>query len=123
MQWQRFGPFIDAIPGRVGGTAYGVCCDFDAAGQFDYVCGVAVSTLAGLAPELSGIRIQARHYLVFRHRGHISAIPATWRAIMENWLPGSGFRMVNAPNFERYAEDFDGSTGLGGVEIWLPIEV
>jgi AraC family transcriptional regulator len=30
--------------------------------------------------------------------------------------------MVNAPNFERYAEDFDPNTGMGGVEIWIPIE-
>ena len=64
----------------------------------------------------------ASPYLVFPHRGHISGIPATWRAIMENWLPGSGSRMADAPNFERYAEDFDGNTGLGGVEIWIPID-
>ena len=59
-QWQRFGPLIGGISGRVGGEAYGVCCDFDAAGHYDYVCGVAVSSLAGLPPELSGVRIPAR---------------------------------------------------------------
>jgi AraC family transcriptional regulator len=122
MQWQRFGPFIGAISGRVGGIAYGVCCDFDDQGQFDYVCGVAVSSVSGLPPELSGVRIPAHRYLVFRHRGHISGIYATWQAIMNSWLPGSGLRMANAPNFERYAEDFDADTGLGGVEIWIPIE-
>jgi AraC family transcriptional regulator len=99
-----------------------VCCDFDEAGHFDYVAGVAVSSLAGLPPELSGVRIPARSYLVFRHRGHVSGIHATWRAIMEHWLPASGRRLADAPNFERYAEDFDGRTGVGGVEIWVPVD-
>lgn len=122
MQWQRFAPFIDHIPGRIGGEAYGVCCDFDESGQFDYICGVAVASLADLPPELSGVRIPPQRYLVFRHSGHVSGIHATWQAIMNRWLPGSGLRMVNAPNFERYSEDFDANSGLGGVEIWVPIE-
>jgi AraC family transcriptional regulator len=121
MQWQRFAPFVDHIPGRVGGVAYGVCCDFDESGQFDYICGVAVASLADLPPELSGLRIPPQQYLVFRHRGHVSGIHAAWQAIMNRWLPGSGLCMVNAPNFERYSEDFDPNSGLGGVEIWVPV--
>lgn len=122
MQWQRFGPYIGAIPGQIGGEAFGVCCDFDESGRFDYVTGVAVSGLHVLPPELSEVRIPAHDYLVFRHRGHVSGIHATWQAIMANWLPTSGVRMANAPSFERYAEDFDGNSGLGGVEIWIPVE-
>ncbi len=121
MQWQRFAPLMGSVSGRVGGVAYGVCCDFEESGQFDYVCGVAVSSLSGLPPELSGVRIPPRQYLVFLHPGHVSGIPATWQAIMARWLPKSGLRMANAPNFERYGEDFDANTGLGGGEIWVPI--
>jgi AraC family transcriptional regulator len=122
MQWLRFGPLIGTVTGRIGGVAYGVCCEFDEAGQFDYVTGVAVSSLSGLAPDLSGVRIPPQPYLVFRHPGHVSGIAATWHAIMGQWLPESGLHMANAPNFERYAENFDANTGLGGVEIWVPIE-
>lgn len=122
MQWQRFAPFIGTIPGQLGGVAYGVCYDFDETGQFDYLCGVAVSSLSGLPPELSGVRIPPQSYRVFRHHGHVSGLHATWQAIMNQWLPDAGLRMANAPNFERYAEDFDATTGLGGVEIWVPIE-
>jgi len=35
--WQRFQPHIGNIPGQVGGTAYGVCCNTDDAGNFDYI--------------------------------------------------------------------------------------
>jgi AraC family transcriptional regulator len=122
MQCQRFGPLIGSIPGRIGGVAYGVCCDFEESGQFDYVSGVAVSSLSGLPSELSGVRIPPQRYLVFHHPGHVSGIHATWQAIMNRWLPDSGLRMANAPNFERYAEDFNPNTGLGAVEIWVPIE-
>jgi AraC family transcriptional regulator len=122
MQWQRFGALSGVIPGRIGREAYGVCCDFDESGHYDYVSGVAVSSLSGLPPELSGVRVPAREYLVFRHRGHIAGIYGIWRAIMDEWLPASGLRPADAPNFERYAEDFNADTGLGGVEIWIPTE-
>lgn len=121
-QWQRFGPYIGTIKGRIGGIGYGVCCDFDELGHFDYVCGVAVTSVADLPPELNGVCIPAGEYLVFRHRGHVSGIAATWRAIMNTWLPASGLRTATAPNFERYAEDFDPNTGMGGIEIRIPIE-
>ncbi len=121
-QWQRFGPYIDTIPARADGKAYGVCREFDEAGHYDYVCGVAVSRTAELPADLSTMRIAAREYLVFRHAGHVAGIPATWRAIMNDWLPASGYRIADAPSFERYAEDFDPHTGLGGIEIWIPIE-
>ncbi len=88
----------------------------------DYVCGVAVSSLAELPPELSGVRVPPHAYLAFQHRGHVSGIAGTWRAIMDGWLPASGVRMADAPCFERYAEDFDPNTGLGGMEIWIPID-
>jgi AraC family transcriptional regulator len=123
LQWQRFAPFIGTIPGQIGNVAYGVCCNFDETGQFDYVCGVAVSSLADLPADLNGVRIPARSYLVFRHLGHVSGVPATWQAIMGTWLPRSGLRMAHAPSFERYAEEFDAHSGLGGVEIWMPVEV
>jgi AraC family transcriptional regulator len=122
MQWQRFVPFIDGIPARANRMTYGVCCDFDEAGQYDYVAGVAVTRLPEVPRELSLVRLPAHDYLIFRHPGHVSGIPATWRAIMNDWLPASPYRMAEAPCFERYDEAFDGNLGTGGVEIWIPIE-
>src|SRR5258707_11011597 len=41
-QWQRFHQSVEDIPGRVGKVAYGVCCNGDDAGNFDYITGVEV---------------------------------------------------------------------------------
>ncbi len=42
-QWQRFHQKVGDIPDRVGKIAYGVCCNGDDSGNFDYIAGVEVS--------------------------------------------------------------------------------
>jgi AraC family transcriptional regulator len=122
MQWQRFAPHIGSVPGQVGFTAYGVCTNFDNDGSFDYIAGVEVKAFADLPPEFATARIPEHHYAVFTHKGHISAISATFGAIFRDWLPSSGHKSADAPLFERYDERFDPRTGDGEVEIWLPLE-
>lgn len=120
-QWERFGPYIGNIPGQVGNTAYGVCCNADGAGNFEYIAGVEVSSFDDLPSEFSRVRIAAQRYAVFSHREHISRMRATVYTIWNKWLPASGYKHADAPDFEVYAR-FDPRTGNGVVEIWLPIE-
>jgi AraC family transcriptional regulator len=120
-QWQRFAPYIGNIPDQVGRVAYGVCCNSDGSGSFEYVAGVEVASFAGVPEEFSRLRIAAQRYAVFSHRAHISTLRATVYTIWKQWLPASGHTVVDAPNFERYDERFDARTGLGTVEVWLPI--
>jgi AraC family transcriptional regulator len=120
-QWQRFQPYIGNLAGQVGNTAYGVSCNSDGAGNFDYICGVEVRDFSDLPPALSPIRVPAQKYAVFSHRDHISAIRRTWSTIWNQWLPQSGYEVLDAPDFERYDQRFDPKTGIGGLEIWIPI--
>jgi AraC family transcriptional regulator len=120
-QWQRFEPYIGNIPGQVGRVGYGVCCNSDGAGSFEYIAGVEVASFADVPSELSRVRIAAQRYAVFSHRAHISALRATVYTIWNQWVPTSGHTIVEAPDFERYDERFDARTGLGTIEIWLPI--
>ncbi len=120
-QWQRFMPYIGNIPGQIGRTAYGVCCNSDEEGNFDYICGVEVSDFSELPPELARLRIPARRYAVFTHRDHISTIRRTVNTIWNKWLPESGYEVADAPDFERYGPEFNPETGTGGVEIWIPL--
>jgi AraC family transcriptional regulator len=120
-QWQRFMPYIGNIPGQIGRTAYGVCCNSDEEGNFDYICGVEVADFSELPPELARLRIPARRYAVFTHRDHISTIRRTVNTIWNKWLPESGYEVADAPDFERYGAEFNPETGTGGVEIWIPL--
>ena len=61
-------------------------------------------------------------YAVFTHRDHISTIRRTVNTIWNHWLPASGLKAADAPNFERYDENFDPLTGDGGLEIWMPVK-
>jgi len=121
-QWQRFHQSVDGIPGRVGKVAYGVCCNGDDAGNFDYIAGVEVSDFSDLPREFSRARIPEARYAVFSHREHISTIRRTVNTIWNHWLPASGLKAADAPNFERYDENFDSLTGNGGLEIWIPVK-
>ena len=121
-QWQRFAPHLGHIPGQVGRTAYGVICNSDDAGNTEYICGVEVSDFARLPAEFSRLRIPEHRYAVFAHRDHIAAIRRTWFTIWNKWLPESGYEVPDAPFFERYDKNFDPVTGMGGVELWVPIK-
>jgi AraC family transcriptional regulator len=121
-QWQRFAPFFaSGIAKQIGRVAYGVSSNFDDAGNYDYLCGVEVSDFSALPATLSRLRIPEQKYVVFFHSAHISSIRGTLNAIWNKWFPESGIQAADSPNFERYDERFDPSTGEGGVEIWFAI--
>lgn len=121
--WQRFIPHIGHVPGQIGERiAYGVCCNSDEEGNFDYIAGVEVSDFSELPREFSRVRIPAHRYAVFAQREHIATIRSTVNTIWNKWLPQSGHEAADAPDFERYGESFDPATGNGGFEIWIPIK-
>jgi AraC family transcriptional regulator len=121
--WQRFAAYLGKIPGQVGGVAYGLC--FLQPNGIDYVAGVEVSGLSGLLSHFTAVNIPAGKYLVFPHREHVWKLHITCDMISK-WLPTSGYeaaKAAGAPDFfERYSEEFNPSTGMGGVEVWVPIK-
>lgn len=123
--WQRFGPFIDTIPGQLRTLdAYGVCfkSEDERDDGFDYLAAVPVRSLDELPDGLVGVRIPALSFAVFQHRGHVSAMGGTcgaafeWMAQNQRAYPDSSVTMV-----EYYPPTFDPRTGLGGCEVWIPV--
>jgi AraC family transcriptional regulator len=112
----------EGVPGQVGGVAYGVCHNTDDAGNFDYIAGVEVFDFASLPKGFARLRLTEQRYAVFTHTEHVSAVRGTFMAIFNDWLPKSGHLAADAPPFERYDERFDGHTGLGGFEVWIPVK-
>ncbi|EQA46402.1 GyrI-like small molecule binding domain protein [Leptospira broomii serovar Hurstbridge str. 5399] len=121
-QWQRFAPYLGNIPGQVGDAAYGINFNFDKDGNFEHMSGVEVNDLSNIPKGLNTLRIPAQRYAVFIHKDHIAGIRASFVAIWNKLLPESGVKAVEGPNFERYGLEFNPKTGLGGLEIWIPIE-
>ncbi len=120
--WSRFHQYMDNLPGRIGPLAYGVCTNGDDTGHFDYIAAVEVADFSDLPRDFSRVRIPEQRYAVFTHSDHISTIRRTISAIWNHWLPSSGHKLADAPNFERYDERFDSVSGNGGLEIWVPIK-
>jgi len=81
-----------------------------------------VTDFSDLPREFMRVRIPEQKYAVFTHHEHISTIRRTVNTIWNHWLPASGFQVADAPNFERYDENFDPRTGNGGLEIWVPVK-
>ena len=121
-QWQRFVPQLGHVPGQVDGRSYGVCHNSDDCGNFDYICGVEVADYSDIPKDWSRVSIPEHLYAVFPHKEHISMIRRTWNTILNKWLPESEYEMADGPDFELYEEEFDGTTGSGGVEIWIPVK-
>jgi AraC family transcriptional regulator len=126
--WRDFAQQRAQIPGAVGNTAYGIVIQgAHAAGSVEYLAGQEVKSLARVPDEFDSMRIPAHQYAIFPHRGHVKTLKHTMMVIWNEWLPTSGrvasHPEADSPNMiEYYGEDFDPESGLGTIEVWLPIK-
>ena len=126
-QWQRFAPQIGNIAGQIDRKTYGVCFELSESGQgIDYLSGVEVSSPSGLPAEFATVSLPAQKYAIFTHREHVSKLRDALDAISQRWRPewGEALRHRGSETpafFERYTEEFDPRTGMGGIEVWVPI--
>lgn len=125
-QWKLFAPYIGKIPGQITRTTYGVCWQAADNESIEYLAGVEVSGFAGLPSDFTVVSFPAAKYAVFPHRNHVLKLSETVDAIFRKWLPESGCEAasnVETPAFfERYSEQFDPQTGMGGMEVWVPLQ-
>src|SRR5215475_3733988 len=96
-----------------------------AGANIEYLTGVEVSTFAGMPDNFTVVSLPAAKYAVFPHRAHVSKLYETCDAI-SRWLPDSGHQSAADAEtpafFERYSEEFDPQTGMGGMEVWVPLK-
>jgi AraC family transcriptional regulator len=120
-QWEQFVSQAKSIPGAEGTTYYGVCWNTKPNCEFDYLTGVEIATASKLPPQFTSLKLIAKRYAVFPHSKHVSMIPKTIDAIWTKWVPNCGLKVAEAPCFERYTSEFNPATGMGGMEIWIPL--
>jgi len=120
--WEQFIPHIGNIPGQKNEVTYGICCNPDGKGGFEYIAGVEISKLDDLPEKYRWVEVQPQQYAVFEHKGSLDQLPRTFQYIWKTWLPQSGREAADAPEFERYSEDFNPKLHTGTLEIWLPLK-
>jgi AraC family transcriptional regulator len=123
--WQRFGPYIPELEYDGPAPVFGVTGPMpEGSDGFDYFAAAPLPKGKDLLPGLSEMTIPAGTYARFRHEGHISQIRATCGAVYETGMPALG-RDPDTTWFsfvEYYGPDFEPSTGLGTVEIWVKLK-
>lgn len=123
--WQRFGPYLPELAFDGPPPAFGVSGPMpEGSDGFDYFAGAPLPGHKELLPGLTEMRLPGGTYAKFKHEGHISKIRATCGAVYETGLPALG-READTRWFtfvEYYGSDFEPSTGMGTVEIWVKLK-
>ena len=120
-QWQQFMTRYEEIDNKAETIPVSVTTDMDGEGNFSYLTGVVVSSASTPPKGLVAQSIPAQTYAVFTHSGHTSEIPKTYAAIWDQWIPQSGKLVSDGPWLEKHLPTFNPRTGLGGIEIWIPL--
>jgi AraC family transcriptional regulator len=121
-QWQRFlSSYYDDIPNKVKEMPIGLCEPPDDEGCFNYVCAAKVEAFEGRLPGLTSFECEPRSYAVFAHNDHVSTIFDTYAAIWNEALPAMARTVADSPVLEFHNDAFDPDTGLGGLQLCIPL--
>lgn len=89
-------------------------------GKLHYFTGIQVPNYNGVNSP-ARITIEAGEYAIFTVHD-IATLRDTWLWIFREWLPNSGRRERNAPEFERYTAPYNPVRASGPIEIGIPLE-
>ncbi len=119
-QWNEFNAM--QLPGRDEAEfTYGATCQMEVPNQrFEYLAGYEVPSFDNLPADLGRMIVPAADYAVFALETVMDIRPF-WQTFFQTWLPASGYKPANTPDFERYDHRFDPIT-RGPLEIWVPVQ-
>jgi AraC family transcriptional regulator len=119
-QWREF---LETHPALRNAKLYGASpCTADR--KIHYLTGVAEkASAAALESSVPAARLTlaAGEYAVVQVDDP-AQLRDTWIWLLRTWLPASGRREKNTPEFERYTAIAETGAPLGPVEIWIPLE-
>ncbi len=121
-QWEQFIGQAKSLPNAMQSTFYGVSWNSKPNSDFDYLCGLELESNQSLPAEFTKLELTQRRYAIFLHTSHVSAIPKTLETIWCKWTPDCGLKIARSPSIECYTADFDAQSGMGGMEIWIPLD-
>ena len=121
-QWEQF---VGQLPSSVDvqqANLYGVSWNTKANCDFDYLCGCEQTPGQSLPADFSSLTIDAQRFAIFPHTQHVSSLPKSLELIWQRWAPKCSLDLAGEPCIECYTPEFDPKTGMGGMEIWIPLK-
>jgi len=100
---------------------YGLCHDVQGE-RFGYLCGMELAPGGKAAPGQVVVTLPGGAWARFRVADGIDQMQAVWAEVFGHWLKQPDWRSRPGPSVEYYPPAFNGETGQGGYEIWVPIE-
>jgi len=118
--WEQFVPRMGEIRHSPPAT-YGVMGNYDpGTAEFDYVAGVEADPAAAVPEGMVRWDVPAGTYAAFRCS--LNTLQQTFGEIYGTWLPGSGHRHADAPEFEYHGADYDPEDMDSPMYVYIPIE-
>lgn len=119
--WSRFNAMAEKIKLPLS-ECYGICAPVEPDGSFGYLAGFPVASKVNVPEGMEVWEIPAQTYVVFEANG-ITDIGATYKLIMNDWMPKSGYKPVKSPDFEYYPPEFHPEKAeTDKLFIYFPIE-
>jgi AraC family transcriptional regulator len=128
-QWHALAAAAQELPVLPPRLGYGVALHMpEGAEAFDYFCGFAVDGLIYVPTGFEALALPRLTVAVFEHHEHVSLLHSTTELIFATILPMAEIEPADeevspAEFIQRYTERFDPATGLGGVEILVPVKI
>ena len=116
-QWRDF---LKAHPALDSNTELRGASPCTGDGKIHYLTGVAHRSEDGSVMG-DRLNLEAGEYAVVQVND-AALLRETWVWLLRDWLPASGRRERNAPEFEKFAGISESGLPVGPVEIWIPLE-
>jgi AraC family transcriptional regulator len=127
--WKTLHARMDDIQNARPGHALGILLH-KAGGPgrgFDYLCALEVESIPDAPPAgMEAITLAPCRYAVFTHvirdPNLGKDLPRSFDYIFGTWLPDSGYRLADAPDFEYYDQSrFDAAALSGEIDLYIPV--
>jgi AraC family transcriptional regulator len=119
--WGKLMERFDEIKGGVkASNSYGVTGNFDQErGVFDYLAGFEIRSGSESPEGMETWRLPEQTYAIFPTT--LPSLMETFDKITNVWLPESGYRRAEGPEFEFYDESFDPQDENSRLYLYIPV--
>jgi AraC family transcriptional regulator len=119
--WQKINPRAGEIQNLISPCiAYGVCGEMDEGDAFDYMAGFGVTEAQDVPAGMTSWDVPEQTYAVFPCT--LKTIHEAYQHAFQTWLPTSGYRRGDGPDFEYYDDEFDLQAEDPKLSIYIPIK-